>query len=747
MREKLIFVLIIILYFTSYSQQTANWKNYTNMKNVADVDIENNIIWAVTDGGIFNYSIQDGTFKLLTKADGIQGNSLTSIAVENSSRIWSGSSEGIINIYDDKDETFNVILDIANSTQINKRINSMNIISDTLIVSSEFGVSLIDINSHLFFDTFVKFGDFITNTRVNYAIKYDVFYVCTDEGIAIQKVGATNLSAPESWNTYDTSNGLASDKTYKIVKYLDTLVAATDKGLSSFNDNQWQPFIPQFDNKIISDIIVTNDSLIILSENKIFIYRNGSAVELYSSLFDLYKLSYNPQVGIAIASSNGVLLINKDGSKSFNIPNGPASNQFPSISVDNNGVLWSASGMDNTGVGFYTFDKEIWKNYDVNNTPEIPHNDIYYVYNSPENIAYLGSWGFGFIRTDGNSFEVFNTENSGMQGTPDDPNFLVITGFGEDSRNNTWILNLSAADRKILTMYTADKNWYHFIIPAAQNRTLKANYNLSVDSYDTKWFSSDDDSRKGLFYFNEMKTNDDLNDDRSGFLTTVDGLNSTDINTIRVDKRGDIWIGTSLGANIITNTETIISSGNPSLFISSVFTLRQQTINDIAVDPLNQKWIATNEGLLFVSSDGSRLLAVYDSKNSPLQTDQIISLAIDENAGIVYAATDRGLTSFETPYSKPLESFDKLFIYPNPFEANGNGNFITIDGLVEDSEIKILTIDGRLIKEFSSPGGRIASWDGTDDEGNIVNSGVYIVVAYDKEGNSIITGKVAVFRR
>ena len=148
-----------------------------------------------------------------------------------------------------------------------------------------------------------------------------------------------------------------------------------------------------------------------------------------------------------------------------------------------------------------------------------------------------------------------------------------------------------------------------------------------------------------------MKTNDDLNDDRSGFLTTTDGLNSTDINTIRVDKRGDIWIGTSLGANIITNTETIISSGNPSLFISSVFTLRQQTINDIAVDPLNQKWIATNEGLLFVNSDGSRLLAVYDSKNSPLQTDQIISLAIDENAGIVYAATERGLTSFETQYS------------------------------------------------------------------------------------------------
>ena len=274
MREKIIFVFFTILSFTSYTQQATNWKNYSTMKDVEDVAFTDDMIWAATDGGVFKYSLTDNQFTSLSKADGLKGNSLTSLTIDQYSRLWIGSTDGVINIYYMNDKTFAVILDIANSNQVNKRINGLNIISDTLIVSSEFGVSLIDVNSYLFFDTFFKFGEFTTNTRVNYTAKYNLFYVCTDEGIAIQKPGANNLSAPESWITYNSSNGLPSDKVIKVVRYLDTLIAATDKGLSKFNSIEWQSFIPQFDNKLISDISVTGDSLIVLSENKIYMYFN-----------------------------------------------------------------------------------------------------------------------------------------------------------------------------------------------------------------------------------------------------------------------------------------------------------------------------------------------------------------------------------------------------------------------------------------------------------------------------------------
>jgi hypothetical protein len=128
-------------------------------------------------------------------------------------------------------------------------------------------------------------------------------------------------------------------------------------------------------------------------------------------------------------------------------------------------------------------------------------------------------------------------------------------------------------------------------------------------------------------------------------------------------------------------------------------------------------------------------------------SDNIITVAIDKNAGIVYSATDKGLTSFETVFKSPAETFEELFIYPNPFVINNGENQLTIDGLISNANIKVLSISGKVVAEFSSPGGRVAFWDGRDIEGNYVSSGIYIIAAFDSEGSNLITGKVAVFHK
>ncbi|MFZ1517791.1 MAG: T9SS type A sorting domain-containing protein, partial [Ignavibacteriaceae bacterium] len=140
------------------------------------------------------------------------------------------------------------------------------------------------------------------------------------------------------------------------------------------------------------------------------------------------------------------------------------------------------------------------------------------------------------------------------------------------------------------------------------------------------------------------------------------------------------------------------------------------------------------------------LLSTLDSKNSPLLSDIIESIAIDEKSGKVYIGTANGLTSFDTPSILPVESFNGLNIYPNPLVITDGSKLVTIDGLIRDSDIKIVTVAGKLVREFSSPGGRTAFWDGRDDSGDLVNSGVYIVIAFDQEGNSVETGKIAVLR-
>jgi flagellar hook assembly protein FlgD len=71
---------------------------------------------------------------------------------------------------------------------------------------------------------------------------------------------------------------------------------------------------------------------------------------------------------------------------------------------------------------------------------------------------------------------------------------------------------------------------------------------------------------------------------------------------------------------------------------------------------------------------------------------------------------------------------------------------MTIDGLIKESDIIILDIAGNKVKSFSSPGGRVANWDGRDDNGNVVSTGVYILVASDKEGNTVSKIKFSVVR-
>lgn len=741
-------ILILLVLFVSiqiHSQVYSEWKNYSDLKYVKSVVISNNTLWAASTGGVFNYNFDTQNYSVFSKAEGLFGTNINSLVMDNYGKIWFGSQNGLIDVYNPETNSFTTIRDIFNSDKTNKGINSLVVKGDTIFAATDYGISLLDSKSFFLYDTYFKFGTFPSNIKVNKIYLSDVIYAATESGVAIQKPGASNLSAPESWNVYNTNDLLPSIRISDVVVFNGSLLAASNKGISVFDEinSTWSSFIPQLNNVAILKLVVVSDKLYILTNNSLYEFSNSTLTEIYNSPETLTNIFYSDSKGILMATSKGVVQLN---SGEIYFPNGPAANQFPQMVVDKNGTLWTSTGNDASGKGIQRFDGREWFTYTASEFPELLTNSFYSVYAAPDGKIYSGNWGKGFIRIDGNKVTRFDASNTPMVGIPDDGNFVVITSLGYDSKNNLWALNLDAADRNNLAMLTPDSSWYVFQIPAQQGRVVSQNKNLVIDQYDTKWFNADNGT-KGLYYFNENKTFTNPADDKSGLLTESNGLNSVDISAIKVDKRGDVWIGTSRGLNIITNTSTIVNSANPQLRITSVFALRQQVITSIAVDPLNQKWVGTNEGLILVSSDGLKVLATLNSKNSPLLDDKIESLAIDENSGKVFVGTSFGLNTFETPAIKPVDTFSGLFIYPSPFIISDGSQLVTIDGLVRDSEIKILTVSGKLVRKLETPGGRVAYWDGKDDEGNLVNSGIYIVVASDREANSVETGKIAVIRK
>jgi len=741
MRNIISLSVALLLTINSFSQQQSNWQNYADMKSAKDIATTSTGVWSAAQGGAYFYNTSDNTFKTYTKSSGLNGTELTAVGIDTYNKVWFGSANGLIDVYEPQTNSFRSILDIFNSDKTSKKINDITISGDTVYVATDFGISLIDSKSYIFYDTYFKFGSFTSNIKVYNILYSELIYAATESGVAIQKAEATNLSAPESWNVYDQTSGLPTGGTNVILFYNSTLIAGTNSGLYSFDGSNWQPYLSLAGNKII-DLLVIGNSLNILTSTKVFTYDGITLSEAWVTDSQPAKLSNQQDAGLIVATKLGIYINN-----SFVFPNGPAANQFPNMTVDKEGSLWSASGKDVSGVGIYKYNKSYWEIYDVQHYPDLFTNAYYSIFSSADNSIYSGSWGQGFSKIKNNEITRFHSGNSPMVGISNNLSFIVITSFAEDSKNNVWILNLNAADSKSLYMLTPDSVWYSFRNPLEQHSSFSEVDNLVIDQYGTKWYTMGNEGSLGLFYFNEKGTYDDPSDDAYGYLTTSKGLTSNAIYSLAVDRRGDLWVGTSLGVNIITNLNTVLASSNPQIKITSSFSVRQQTINALTVDPLNQKWLGTNQGLFLLSTDGTQLLATLDTKNSPLLSDQIESIAIDEGTGRVYVGSASGLTSFDTPSILPVENFNGLTIYPNPLVITDGSKLVTIDGLIRNTEIKIVTVAGKLVREFSSPGGRTAFWDGRDDNGNFVNSGVYIVIAFDQEGNSVETGKIAVIRK
>ena len=542
---------------------------------------------------------------------------------------------------------------------------------------------------------------------------------------------------------------MSSNNTHKVVLYRDTVIVSTDNGLSYFDNNTWKTFIPSFTgtngNSIpINDIEVKNDSLFVMFWNNIYLYKDGAWTLLYNQPAATMKklLPISDQV-IYATSDHGLMgLAGIDQGKITIHPDGPGTNFANEIKVDAKKNLWVASGSSSYAKGFYKYDGKKWKNYNLDNYPKLLTNLYYNVFPASDGTVYIGSWGGGFVRiTNDTNITVFNSSTTPLVGKG---TMIVTAALRTDSKNNLWMLNYdNTVNNKILSVLTKDSVWYHY---NASNQYFGQYTSMVIDQYDTKWFACTNGSSYGLYYFNENGSLDNTNvvQDRIDKSISAD-LTSNKILCMALDKRGDIWVGTSLGAEIVSNTGQVLSGYSPT--VQSVYTLSQHSINCIAVDPTNQKWIGTNEGLILVSSDGSTLISTYTTLNSSLLSNIISSIAIDESNGTVYVETQNGLTTLKTAFAKPQDSFTSLFVYPNPLIIDGSDKKITIDGLVQNSSIKILSISGKLINQFASPGGRIAYWNGKTSDGSFVNSGIYIIVAYDQDGNNVATAKVAVIRK
>ena len=735
---------------------TGAWKNFTSMKDVRGIARSGTALWAATSGGLFRWDDGTEVYQRFTNADGLQSIDLTTAGVDRAGDIWAGASGGLLYVYSPPSGSLLTITDIATFPgQTRKRINALTVAGDTILISTDFGLSLFRRARMEFGDTFTKFGSYPTTVRIAVSgavVSGGRIWASLSDGLTMHRVGSASLSSPNllepaAWTL--STVGDAATIPRGLTEFQGRVYAGTTTGLYWFDGNAWQS-VAGLAGKSILGVSATVTSLsVCTAAGEVWTVDPLNNAQAYGGILPYAPTSVTTAADgrPVIGSLNGGIL-SYAGSWSAHFPDGPNSNQFVNVVVDPGGSIWGASG-EGSGKGVYRYDGTRWQSFTMANSP-LPADEVYRVSTGCNGAVWASLYGRGIVEIPAGTAAIDSGRiyglNVGMVGIPADHSFVVTSTVACDSRGNVWTSIVLAANRNVLAVRAANGTWrtLPLIIGGTRVGTLMdrpVDRCLAVDASDNIWAVVRDPGLKGVVSLGNRGAIDSV---AAVHITSVNGLPSDDVKTIVVDKENDIWVGTDRGIAIILDPDNPTRQGG----IAAYKPLSGVVINAIAVDPLNQKWVGTTGGAVLFSPDGTQQLASYTVENTggKLIDNDVRSVTVDPVSGTVYFGTAYGLASLTTAAAEPKAEFDKLLPYPNPFRVPSSVP-VTIDGLIANSSIKILTVDGTLVREIRTPGGRIGFWDGRDEGGNVVASGVYIVVGYSEDGSQTGTGKVAVIRQ
>ena len=449
-------------------------------------------------------------------------------------------------------------------------------------------------------------------------------------------------------------------------------------------------------------------------------------------------------------------------------PGGPKYNYFYEIQFLNNrlyttGGQYSSMTIRNNPGTIQVWDGDDWTIYqdELNTITGYEYRDMDCLAVDPtdENHVFGGSRTGLYEFRNGKYVSHFDTDNtSGLlenavdRGKVLGNKFCIINGLTFDKKGSLWVLNSQTKNNSLLE-YTSDHQWknhsskslYHDNLTFSQMRCAM------IDSRGLLWFVNDHWNTPALICY------DIENDEVYVYKNFVnqDGTTYTVyyVHCVAEDLEGNIWIGTNQGPFYVDKNEI----GQSSVTFNQVkvprndgsnyadYLLAGVDISCMAIDAGGRKWFGTfGNGVYLISSDNLSQISHYQTNESDILSDNINSIAIDPQKGIVYFATDKGLCSYTSDATAVSETMtkDNVYAYPNPVTPDYTG-LITVVGLSLNADVKIVSSNGALIAEGRSNGGSF-TWDGRDKQGRRVASGVYMVLTATNTGSKGTVCKIAV---
>ena len=779
----IISIIITCNFLSTTAQNTSislgQWREHTPFVKAIDVAIDNTgLVYCATQFGVFTYSKSNGELTALSrlkelsdlelsmiKYDPVTG--VVVIAYQNSNIDLIFSNKNVVNLTDIKQK--NIVG--------GKNINTIFCLNSMAYLGCEFGIVVVDINRKEIKDTYY-IGPNGTNINVK-GIAFDGtnLLAATENGIYKANYNDPNIFNYTAWvkdnsiaepnANYTSATGL-NGKFY-VVK---TNPNPDQDSVLVYENNQWVPFTSDATEGAYIDSY--NNNLILRNAYKISAIdvaanelRNINILSYGNPSPDLRKGLLDAEGNFWVADfNNGLVCQRPDFSFQRIKPNSPRA-QAAWAMEGSSGRLWVASGAllgdgPNYDVkdGVYRFAEDTWRTYDCSNDP------IYGILcasgtksviclaidpSDPDHV-FVGAWGPGGgileYRKDG-GVNFYNTSNSALNAHSADPVSIIVGGLAFDDENNLWAV--AGGNTNGISVRKTDGTWQSFEIPDVDVAGYGL-YGLVVDDFGQKWFipRGGSSSGKGLCVFKEGSLTSPNN---NSFKLLTDGegkggLPHIFIRAIAKDKDGSVWLGTDKGVGVIYNPGNVFSGGNydaQRIIIEqdgyNQYLLETEIVTSISIDGANRKWFGTYSGGVFLmSADGTEQILNFNTDNSPLPSNSITSIAIDDLTGEVFFGTDKGIISYRGDATEGGEACENYYVFPNPIRHEYRGP-IAIRGLVANADVKIADVAGNVVYHTKANGG-VAIWNGNNFSGVRAQTGVYIVYVTNEDGTQTCTTKM-----
>lgn len=777
---KFIYLLLLLMLPAAgqiSAQQLGTWRANTSFNSITDITTsENSTIWAATTGGLM--SVENGEVSgTFTTVDGMHRLSPDVIEFDSdNNRLFLGYVDGMIDIFNIDTEEFIRLEDIFRASSFTTRsINQMKIRDQQLYVATSFGIVVFNLNTLFVEDTFSKLGEFDRAININ-AITFvnNNLWAATQQGVATGSLN-NNLATEENWSNFDSSSGFVDLPVHAIESLGGRIFASTDDRNFEFNGLEWSESAIFTGNNVIQYKKSTSSEKVIGTQERRLIFvdemfereiRNVNTSRLTSGfLID----DSSPSQFFAGSAIDGLgFSINSEVDFRFITPEGPSVNLIDGITFDESTLISGTSRfsdrdatIDNTK-GYLIRKESEWSSFNINNNSTLSESrfDLVFTTAVTDSFYYFGSWGRGIARHDKETddIKIFNNQNSTLEGwVADDPAFPVISGLQTDNEGRVWAVSRFGST-PLYNQLPGDENWINFS-PLSGLSSSDLYVDLFIDSRNWKWISlqSNRGIGQGMVVIDTGEP-DDESDQRG--VKLIDDFNqgnlpNNQVTAIIEDFNGEVWIGTERGIAKFVIPQFILDGSpndiraqwllNADTTAASPFLLRDIQVTAMVVNGANQKWVGTsNEGIFLLNEQGNRILNQFTTENSPLLSNDIQSMAVNPENGELFISTSVGLISFLDVPRIAETSMDKLKVFPNPFIYDRHDR-IFIDGMSQETKVRILAANGSLIQTFEARGGRI-EWDALDFEGKRVGSGVYLVVALDENDSERGVGKVVIIR-